>query len=149
MKRSEVREICDLIASGIQPLQNVGVFNHLSDDQKKEWSQFWITRGFLGEYNSYKYHVIPNLLQFSTLIQSRIVAIEELLSSRAGKYCVGDDITLADCCLVPQVYNARKFRVSLKAFPTIVQIDKNLESHPAFKAAHPKNQPDCPTRADE
>ncbi|VVC87672.1 unnamed protein product [Leptidea sinapis] len=76
-KRAKVREICEVICSGIQPLQNLIVLIHVGEEKKKEWAQHWITRGFR--------------------------AVEKLLSSIAGKYCVGDEITLADCCLVPQV----------------------------------------------
>lgn len=74
-------------------------------------------------------------------------AVEKLLSSSAGKYCVGDEITLADCCLVPQIFNARRFHVDLRPFPTILRVDRHLEHHPAFTAAHPNNQPDCPPEA--
>lgn len=74
-------------------------------------------------------------------------AVEKLLSSSAGKYCVGDEITLADCCLVPQIFNARRFHVDLRPFPTILRVDRHLENHPAFTAAHPNNQPDCPPEA--
>lgn len=81
-KRAKVREICEVIASGIQPLQNLIVLIHVGEEKKKEWAQHWITRGFR--------------------------AIEKLLSTSAGKYCVGDEISLADCCLVPQVFNARR-----------------------------------------
>lgn len=72
-----------MISSGIQPLQNLIVLIHVGEEKKKEWAQHWITRGFR--------------------------AVEKLLSACAGKYCVGDEITLADCCLVPQVFNARRY----------------------------------------
>jgi maleylacetoacetate isomerase len=81
-KRAKVRELCEIISSGIQPLQNLIVLIHVGEEKKKEWAQHWITRGFR--------------------------AVEKLLSTSAGKYCVGDEITLADCCLVPQVFNARR-----------------------------------------
>lgn len=81
-KRAKVREICEVISAGIQPLQNLIVLIHVGEEKKKEWAQHWITRGFR--------------------------AVEKLLSTSAGKYCVGDEITLADCCLVPQVFNARR-----------------------------------------
>lgn len=85
-KRAKVREICEVIASGVQPLQNLIVLIHVGEEKKKEWAQHWITRGFR--------------------------AIEKLLSTSAGKYCVGDEITMADCCLVPQVFNARRCEFS-------------------------------------
>ncbi|XP_011700261.1 PREDICTED: probable maleylacetoacetate isomerase 2 [Wasmannia auropunctata] len=107
IKRARVREICEIIVSGIQPLQNIGLLSYLGEERKEEWPQHWITRGF--------------------------IAVEKLLSSSAGKYCVGDEITLADCCLVPQVYNARKFHVDLKPFPMILRVDRHLEHHPKYK----------------
>jgi len=82
LKRAKVREICELVSSGIQPLQNLIVLIYVGEEKKKEWAQHWITRGFK--------------------------AIEKLLSSSAGKFCVGDEISMADCCLVPQVFNARR-----------------------------------------
>ncbi|XP_017793693.1 PREDICTED: probable maleylacetoacetate isomerase 2 isoform X2 [Habropoda laboriosa] len=114
VKRARVREICEVIASGIQPLQ--------------------------------KYHF---LLQINIEMSKNYCfsAVEKLLSSSAGKYCVGDEITLADCCLIPQIFNARRFLVDLRPFPTILRVDRHLENHPAFTAAHPNNQPDCPPEA--
>lgn len=85
--RALVRAICGIIVAGIQPLQNTGVLNKIGDLSSKEeeerWSQYWIAKGFK--------------------------AIEKILETSAGKYCVGDQISLADCCLVPQVFNARRF----------------------------------------
>lgn len=81
-KRCKVREICEVITAGIQPLQNLVVLIHVGEEKKKEWAQHWITRGFR--------------------------AVEKLLSTSAGKFCVGDEVTMADCCLVPQVFNARR-----------------------------------------
>lgn len=84
--RAQVRAICGIIVAGIQPLQNTSVLNKIGDltnkEEEEKWSQHWITKGFK--------------------------AIEKFLESSAGKYCVGDEITLADCCLIPQVYNARR-----------------------------------------
>lgn len=82
IKRCKVREISEVIGSGIQPLQNTGVLLYLDEAERREWAKHWITRGFL--------------------------AVEKLLSSSAGKFCVGDEITMADCCLLPQVYGARR-----------------------------------------
>lgn len=84
-KRAQVRAICDIIVSGIQPMQNSGPLKLIDDytDGKKsrEWAQHWIMKGF--------------------------EALEKILFVSAGTYCVGDQITLADCCLLPQVRNAR------------------------------------------
>lgn len=92
LKRAQVRAICGIIVAGIQPLQNIGVLNKLGNylgEEEKKWSQHWILKGF--------------------------EAIEKLLAGSAGKYCVGDEITLADCCLAPQVYNARRYEMKIKS----------------------------------
>lgn len=91
-KRAKVREICEVITSGIQPLQNLIVLIHVGEEKKKEWAQHWITRGFR--------------------------AVEKLLSTSAGKFCVGDDISFADTCLVPQV-------IQLKLTTMPIQNNKN------------------------
>ncbi|KAJ8918381.1 hypothetical protein NQ315_008076 [Exocentrus adspersus] len=116
--RAKVREICSVIASGIQPLQNLAVVNYLEEEKRADWIKHFITRGF--------------------------TAVEKLLESTSGKYCIGDNITFADCCLIPQVYNARRFHVSLESFRIITRIDEELQSHPAFIKAHPNSQSDCP-----
>lgn len=87
-KRANVRAICNIIVSGIQPLQNTGVLNliteYTDDDKRKTWAKHWITKGF--------------------------DALEQMLVNNSGAYCVGDEITFADCCLVPQVINARRWK---------------------------------------
>jgi len=118
-ERAKVRELCEIISSGIQPLQNASVINKLDENTGVEWAQHWIERG--------------------------LNAVENILSTTAGKYCFGDEITLADCFLIPQVYNARRFEVDLEPYPTITRIDKELQGHPAFVPAHPTNQPDFPS----
>jgi len=121
LQRAKVRELCEVISSGIQPIQNLSVLQKVGDEGKMEWGLFWITKGF--------------------------VALEQLLSKSAGKYCLGDEVTMADCCLVPQVYNANRFKVDMSAFPTITRVHEALITLDAFKAAHPSNQPDCPEDA--
>nr|QHU80065.1 glutathione S-transferase Z2 [Bemisia tabaci] len=115
--RAKVREIVSVIASGIQPLQNVGLLQLLPEEERVQWAQRVINKGF--------------------------TALEKLLANSAGKYCFGDSISIADCCLIPQVYNARRFKVDVETYPAIARIDKDLLSHPAFKDAHPDNQPDA------
>ncbi|KAK8397951.1 hypothetical protein O3P69_003691 [Scylla paramamosain] len=115
--RAKVREICEVIGSGIQPLQNLSVLQKIGDE-KMEWGHYYINKGFF--------------------------ALEQLLAGCAGKYSVGDQVTLADCCLVPQVYNANRFKVDMSQFPIISRIHEALNSVEAFKAAQPSNQPDCP-----
>jgi len=121
--RVKVRQVSELICSGIQPVQNLSVLQkHSADgkvgDREKEWARHFITVGF--------------------------TALEQLLRTTAGTCCVGNSVTMADCCLVPQVYNAQRFSVDMTAFPLIARLNSNLSVRPEFEAAHPSMQPDCP-----
>ena len=71
-------------------------------------------------------------------------ALEKVLVKTAGLYCVGDTVTMADCCLVPQVFNAQRWKVDLAQYPTIVAIEARLSQLEPFIKASPANQPDCP-----
>ncbi|XP_051725397.1 maleylacetoacetate isomerase isoform X2 [Ctenopharyngodon idella] len=116
-QRAHVRIICDIIASGIQPLQNLYVIQKIGAE-KVQWAQHFINRGF--------------------------GALEPILKQTAGKYCVGDEISMADICLVPQVYNAERFKVDMSQFPTIRRLNQTLIEIDAFKVSHPSHQPDTP-----
>ncbi|XP_063058953.1 maleylacetoacetate isomerase [Engraulis encrasicolus] len=116
-RRAEVRMISDIISSGIQPLQNLYVIKKIGAE-KEQWAQHFIQRGF--------------------------EALEPLLKQTAGTYCVGDEISMADLCLVPQVYNAERFKVDVSQFPTIERLNQTLSKIEAFKASHPSCQPDTP-----
>ncbi len=84
---------------------------------KKAWAQKWITKG--------------------------LTAIEEVLQTSSGKYCVGDDVTFADACLIPQLFSAARFDVSVDPYPRIKAVSEALAELPEFKAAHAHNQPDA------
>ncbi len=116
--RAKVREISEVINSGTQPIQNLAVLKKHSAEEaeRKEWARYWIEKG--------------------------LQTVERLISKSAGKFCVGDNLTMADCCLVPQVYNANRFSVNMTQFPTINRVLGNLEAVEAVVAAHPDNQPD-------
>lgn len=116
-KRAQVRMISDLIASGIQPLQNLYVIQKIGAE-KVQWAQHFISRGFQ--------------------------ALEPILKETAGKYCVGDEISMADICLVPQVYNAERFKVDIEQYPTIKRLNGALQEIEAFRTSHPSCQPDTP-----
>ncbi|WP_406667265.1 maleylacetoacetate isomerase [Gallaecimonas sp. GXIMD1310] len=121
--RAQVRGLCQDIACDIHPIDNLRVLQYLSaelgvsDEQKGAWYRHWVEVGF--------------------------AAIEKRLANTAGQYCFGDELTLADCCLVPQVYNARRFNVDMQAYPLLSAISARLEAIPAFFTAAPENQPDA------
>ncbi|NWU90005.1 MAAI isomerase, partial [Upupa epops] len=116
-KRAQVRMIADHVVSGIQPLQNLAVLNQMGE-KKMEWAQKYITSGFQ--------------------------ALEQILQQTAGCYCVGDEISMADLCLVPQVFNAERYKVNMGPYPTITRINKALLELEAFQVSHPSRQPDTP-----
>ena len=70
-------------------------------------------------------------------IHKGLKAYETILKDTRGKYSVGDDVTLADVCLIPQLYGADRYKVTLDAYPNIAEIRKNLEELPEFIDAHP------------
>ena len=110
---AQIRQLCQIINAGIQPVQNLKVMKYLTDDQakRKEWSKHWIEQGF---------H-----------------AYEKFASQTAGKFSFGNTFSMADCCLIPQVYNAHRFDVDLTSFPTIQKINENVSQTKAYKDSHP------------
>lgn len=124
--RAQVRSMAMAIACDSHPLNNLRVLNYLrselgQDDAAVEtWYRHWISEGFTG-----------------LEAQARVL-------SAHGRYCCGDAVSLADLCLVPQMYNARRFKTDLDPFPTLGAISTHLESLPAFAAARPEAQPDAP-----
>jgi maleylpyruvate isomerase len=120
--RAICREIAYTIACDIHPLGNLRVLDKLGAEfgadatTKVAWAGHWIKAGF--------------------------DAIEARLAKTAGRHAIGDAITLADICLVPQTYNARRFEVDLAPYPRIVAVDAAARAHPAFAAAAPEEQAD-------
>lgn len=119
LTRAQVRAVSQIIACDIHPLNNLVALNYLKKlghDQATvdEWYAAWVKAGF--------------------------EAIEPLL--KPGPYAFGDLPGMADICLVPQVFNARRFKVSLDAFPKIASVDAACAKLEAFEAARPENQPD-------
>lgn len=122
--RARVRTIVQTIADEIQPLNNLAVLRYLAEDMRQDktaisrWYQRWVGRGFS--------------------------AIEAWLdSSASGKCCHGDQPTLADCFLVPQLYNAERFDCDLSPYPRILRVAGHCRRLEAFRAAAPENQPDA------
>jgi maleylpyruvate isomerase len=123
LERARVRALALAVACEIAPLNNLGPLNFLkelglTDEQKTRWYHHWLAKGFK--------------------------AVEEMLQNDAtGTYCHGAAPTMADCVLVPQVFNAQRFNCDLSPYPTLMRIHAACEKHPAFIAAHPSQQPDA------
>ncbi|ARU05433.1 maleylacetoacetate isomerase [Comamonas serinivorans] len=121
--RARVLELSLGVACDIHPVNNMRVLRYLqqvlgvSDAQKQAWYQHWVAEG--------------------------LEATEQLLARHGhGPYCFGEQPTLADCCLVPQVANAQRMGCAMHAFPRIAAIHAHCMAQPAFQAAAPANQPD-------
>jgi maleylacetoacetate isomerase len=114
---AQVRALALAIACDIHPLNNLRVLKYLSgplgqpDEARDQWYRHWIAEGF--------------------------AALEAMAAERAGRFLFGDSPTLADVCLVPQMFNARRFGVPLDEFPLLVQVDEEASRLEAFAAAHP------------
>ena len=123
--RARVRALAQLVACDIHPLNNLRVMQFFADTwnvpqpEREDWTRHWMRVGF--------------------------DAMERLLveSVDTGRFCHGDTPTLADCCLVPQLFNARRFQVDLAAYPTLVRIEEECLALEAFDAARPENQVDA------
>jgi maleylpyruvate isomerase len=119
--RAQVRALSQIIACDIHPLNNLGTLQYLKRSLGQEqatidaWYHHWVLEGF--------------------------AAIEAML--KPGPYAFGAHVSLADVCLVPQVYNARRLKVPLDAFPKIVAVDAACLALSAFDKARPENQPDA------
>ncbi|KAI9496983.1 glutathione S-transferase [Zychaea mexicana] len=125
-QRALIREIVNEIACDIHPIQNPALVAEIAgDDMEKrtDWSQVHVVRGF-------------------EALEAKLATIKQ--EDIPGKYCVGDNVTMADFVLVPQVYNAMRFSVNMSRFPTISSIHSNLMSLPEFIATAPEKQGDCP-----
>ncbi|WP_426754835.1 maleylacetoacetate isomerase [Myxococcus sp. Y35] len=118
--RARSRMLAEMVNSGIQPLQNLSVMQRVKQElhaDDKAWSAYWNARG--------------------------LEALEAAVQLTAGRFCVGDTVSLADVCLVPQLYGARRFGVDLAPYPTLLRIESECQALPAFQAAHPDRQPDA------
>jgi maleylacetoacetate isomerase len=123
LDRAMVRRMAGIIACDIHPLNNTRVGALLrelgvpDDVVVSRWLHRWMADGF--------------------------DALEPLVAAHGGAFAFGDSQTIADCCLVPQVYSARRFKLDVAPWPTLVAAADRAAEHPAFQAAHPNNQPDA------
>ena len=121
-ERARVRAIADMMAMDIAPINNLKIRNYIKEIPLNEetWIQHWTHDG--------------------------LKPLEQMLaeSKYTGTFCHGDSPTLADCVLVPQLFHARRFKVDMSAYPTLVRIDAACNALEAFKQAHPSAQKDAP-----
>ncbi len=125
LERARVRALAQTIACDIHPINNLRVLKYLKDElkideeAKTKWYRHWIELG-LG-------------------------ALEQMLAQdpATGDFCHGNTPTIADCCLVPQIYNAQRFKIDMSPYPTVMAINDRCNALPAFAAAHPSQQPDA------
>lgn len=125
LNRARIRALAQTIACDIHPINNLRVLQYLdrelgmTEAQKKAWYRHWVEEG-LG-------------------------AVEAMLTRepRSGRFCFGNTPTLADLCLVPQVFNARRFHCSTAHIPTVLRIVEACEALDAFRLAAPDQQPDA------
>ncbi len=123
--RARVRALSQIVACEMHPLNNLRVLNYLtkdlglSEEAKLTWYRHWITLGFN--------------------------ALEGLLAGhpQTGKFCHGDSVTMADICLVPQVFNAKRFDCPMDAYPTVMRIHDACQALPAFADSLPGKQFDA------
>lgn len=121
LERARVRALAQIVACDIHPLNNLITLQYLKRVLKHEqseidaWYHHWVINGF--------------------------TALEAMITP--GSYACGSQVTLADICLVPQVYNARRLKVPLEAFPKIVAVEAVCQKLAAFDKARPENQPDA------
>lgn len=121
--RARVRLICESIISGMHPYQSVAA-NIGLDDLKGPGSADEWSRNFL---------------------LKRFAALEAVLKESSGQFCLGDSISLADVCLLPQYYSGEsRFKIDMTQFPVIHRICNKLLAIPEFSSGHPEKQPDFP-----
>lgn len=124
-QRAEARALAQLVACDIHPLANLRVLKYLtgtlgqSEEAKNAWYRHWLLEGL-------------------SAMEQQIAAFKS-----NGRFCVGEALSIADLCLIPQLYNARRFNVPLDGVPTLVSIDAHCATLPAFEKALPENQPDA------
>lgn len=122
--RALVRSMAEIVACDIHPLNNLRVLQQLGamghpmgGDDQRTWGARWITAGF--------------------------DALEPMVARHGGGFAFGETPTIADCCLIPQIWSSSRFAVDLAPYPALQAVYARAAAHPAFIAAHPERQPDA------
>ena len=122
LDRQRVRAMCGVVACDIHPVNNLRILKQLSamgidENGRNTWVARWIDEGF--------------------------AALEPMIARHGAGYAFGETPTMADCLLVPQIYNANRFGVDLSPYPALVAAGEHALKHPAIAEAHPNLQPDA------
>lgn len=123
-KKAKVRELCEVINSGMQPFINLSTLQYLtksvglSEEQKVDWITHFLSKGF--------------------------TSLESIIKKTSGRFSCGDEVTAADLFLVPQIFAAQRYPFDISAYPTLQRINETCEGLEAFVKAHPYRQPDTP-----
>lgn len=122
LDRQVVRAMAAIVACDIHPLNNLRVLQALAaagvrGEARQNWIARWMNEGF--------------------------AVLEQMVARHGGGFAFGETPTIADCCLVPQIYSAARWGVSLEAYPAVRAVGERAAEHPAFMAAHPNRQPDA------
>lgn len=118
--RGQMREMVEIVNSGIQPVQNLSLLvmlETLQSGSKLRWGKQVIEKG--------------------------LSALEKKAAETAGDFLIGNQFTAADCCLIPQLYNARRFKCNLEALPTLLRVETHCQQLDFFQSAHPDAQVDA------
>lgn len=126
LQKAYIRRLAQMIACDIHPVTNLNVLQYVT--------------GTLGADDAAK------TKWYADFANAGMAAFEAVLHAegRSGKYCCGDQVSMADLCLVPQMYNMRRFGLDIESLPLCRAIEENLVALPAFQAAAPETQPDAP-----
>jgi maleylacetoacetate isomerase/maleylpyruvate isomerase len=123
-QKAKIRALAHIIACDIHPMNNISVWKgylgkvlNVTEEQSKSWYAHWIMQG---------------------------LSVYEEMMEKGSAFSCGNDISLADICLLPQLYNARRFNVPLEAFANILRTEQNMLELEAIRAALPEAQPDAP-----
>ncbi|HWU43967.1 MAG TPA: maleylacetoacetate isomerase [Bdellovibrio sp.] len=122
--KARVRQVCEIVNSSMHPYGNLKITQYLTDvhgftpEQKEKWFHKWLGQG--------------------------LEALEKTLSEFAGLYCFGNEVTMADLYVYPQVITCQRFHVDLSSYSTVMKIYENCHQHPAFQKAHLSRQMDTP-----
>ena len=120
-QKAQIIEFCEIINSGIQPLQNLSTTRYLennldvSADQKKQWLKVWIEKG--------------------------LQALENMVT-KDSSYFIGDRISAAECFLIPQLFSSRRMGIDLEPYPKLLKFEDTCSEHAAVIKAHPDNHVD-------